>query len=297
MLDDISKRYGISTAVVDPGGWSLGTHLALKYAFLSPVSNPNRTIHNVVLIATRPGGNTDGFQSGNQAQCVSTVVKAAENVYPNAKISGTISIDAIKLIFPYLDEPPYSGLNNVCTSTVNPLQGTIDFNVTLNCTVFNRCYQTLDSDATNRRTQPWALTDGVSRTLYLQERDFDNDYNICNCQVAEPDFTSSSCSCSATVLSSPTNGGMCQVTSSIPYQPVVQNCVPILNTGKITVINGFEDLYIQWTYGKALVDGYQAQYGMEKAQLFTYDGKDGANHGIMFQHPLWTQEHIALALN
>lgn len=297
MLDDVSSEYGISTAVVDPGGWSLGTHLALKYAFVAPVSNPNRTIHNVVLIATRPGGNTDGFQSGNQAECVTTVATAEEQLSPNLKLTNALSVNAIELIFPYLNQPPYSGLNNVCTATINPLQGVIDFNVTLNCTVLNHCVQTLDNDAENRKTEPWLNSNGIPHSLYLQERYFDNDYNICNCQTAEPGFTSTSCSCSGTVLSSPTNGGMCQVTSSIPYQPVVKNCAPILNTGKITVINGYEDLYIQWTYGQALVEGYQAQYGMQKAQLFTYDGNSGANHGIMFQHPLWTQEHIAMALN
>ena len=297
MLDDISARYGISTAVVDPGGWSLGTNLALKYSFLSPVSNPARTLHNVVLIATRPGGNTDGFQSGNQAQCVTTILDAAEQVYPAIKITSAIQKYGIELIFPYVDEPPYSGLNDVCTASIDPIQGEINLNVTPSCTAVNHCDQTLQDDLKNRQSQPWSITDGIPRNLLLQERAFDNDYNICNCQVAGPNFTSQSCSCSAAVMSSPTNGGVCQVTSSIPYAPVVQNCVPILNTGKITVINGYEDLFIQWTYGKALVDGYQTQYGMDKAQLFTYDGDDGAGHGVLFQHPLWTQEHIFVAMN
>lgn len=296
MLDDVASRYGISTAVVDPGGWSLGTNLALKYSFVAPVSNPARTLHNVVLIATRPGGNTDGFQSGNQAQCVSTLLDAAQTVFPSAKITGAVQKYGIELIFPYLNQPPYSGLNNVCTATIDPIQGEIELNVTPNCTATNHCDQTLEDDLENRRTTPWSLTDGIPRNLLLQERAFDNDYNICNCQVAEPNFTSSSCSCSSTVKSSPTNGGICQVTSSIPYAPVVQNCVPILNTGKITVINGYEDLFIQWTYGQALVDAYQAQYGMQKAQLFTYPGDDGAGHGVLYQHQRWTQEQIATAL-
>jgi len=297
MLDDVTARYGISTAVVDPGGWSLGTNLALKYAFLSPVSNPARTIRNLVLIATRPGGNTDGFQSGNQAQCVTTLLDAVQQIYPNVKITSALQKDGIELIFPYENEPPYSGLNNVCTATINPVQGEVDLNVTLECTLLNHCDQTLENDLKNRATEPWSITDGIPHGLFLQERAFDNDYNICNCQVAAPNFTSTSCSCSGTVLSSPRNGGMCQVSSSVPYAPVVTNCVPILNTGKITVINGYEDLFVQWTYGKALVDGYQASYGMQKAQLYTYPGDDGAGHGVLFQHPLWTQAHIFLALN
>jgi hypothetical protein len=297
MLDDVAARYGISTAVVDPCGWSLGTNLALKYAFLSPISNPARVIHDVVLIATRPGGNTDGFQSGNQAECITTILDAVQQVYPTSKISGALQEDGIKLIFPYVDQPPYSGLNNVCTATVNPVQGTVDLNVTLNCSLLNHCDQTLEDDILNRKTEPWSKTDGIPHNLFLQERAFDNDYNICNCQAAAPNFTSTSCSCSASVLSSPRNGGMCQVTSSIPYAPVVKNCVPIQNTGRITVINGYEDLFVQWTYGKALVEGYQSQYGMQKAKLYTYDGDGKANHGVMYQHPLWTQEHISLALD
>jgi len=297
MLDDVAARYGISTAVVDAGGWSLGTNLALKYSFVAPVSNPARTLRNVVLIATRPGGNTDGFQSGNQAQCVTTLLDAAQQPYPNVKITSALSGDGIKLIFPYVDEQPYSGLNDVCTASIDPMQGEIDLNVTLKCNATNHCDQILVDDIENRRTAPWAQTDGIPLNLLLQERAFDNDYNICNCQIATSNFTSTSCSCSAAVKSSPTNGGVCQVTSSLPYAPVVQNCAPILNTGKITVINGYEDLFIQWTYGQALVEGYQARYGMQKAQRLTYPGDDGAGHGVLYQHPLWTQQQIFTALN
>uniref|UniRef100_E6Q3D2 Uncharacterized protein n=1 Tax=mine drainage metagenome TaxID=410659 RepID=E6Q3D2_9ZZZZ len=50
MLNDASVRYGISTNVVDPVGWSLGTTNAEKFTVLSLVSRPTRTIHNVILI-------------------------------------------------------------------------------------------------------------------------------------------------------------------------------------------------------------------------------------------------------
>jgi len=294
MLNDVTVRYGISTAVVDPGGWSLGTNLALKYSFVAPVSNPSRQLHSVLLIATRPGGNTDGFQSGNQAQCVTTILDALESAVPNVSTYRALQAVGIKLTFPYLDQSPYSGSSDVCTATVG--NNTVQLNVSLNCTFGNHCDQTLETDLDNRQTAPWSLTDGISRSLFIQERDFDNDYNICNCQSAEAGFMSTSCSCSAQVKSSPSNGGPCQVTSTIPWEPMISNCAPIQSSGQISVINGYEDLFIQWLYGQALVDGYQADYGTSRAEIFTYPGIDGAGHGILFQHPKWTQEHLFAAL-
>jgi hypothetical protein len=38
-------------------------------------------------------------------------------------------------------------------------------------------------------------------------------------------------------------------------------------TGNLTVINGYEDLYIQWTYGRALVEGMQQVLGANRATL------------------------------
>jgi hypothetical protein len=35
---------------------------------------------------------------------------------------------------------------------------------------------------------------------------------------------------------------------------------------------------------------------MRRAVRFTYPGLTGAGHGILFQHPKWTQEHWFLAL-
>jgi pimeloyl-ACP methyl ester carboxylesterase len=296
MLDDVTARYGISTAAVDPGGWSLGTHLALKYSFVAPVSNPARQLHSVLLIAARPGGNTDGFQSGNQAACVQTIITASASGLTSTEMLRRVQGLGIRMIFPYEFQPPYSGSNQVCTATVNYQAGDIDLNVTPNCDTSNHCDQTLVDDAENRKVMPWVLTQGISRTLFTQERDFDNDYNICNCQSAASGFMSTACSCSAQVKSSPSNGGLCQVTSTIPWQPQIQNCAPVTSSGPIVLLNGFEDLYIQWTYGQALIDGFQAGYGMSRATLYTYGGITGAGHGVLFQHPKWAQEHLFLAL-
>ena len=68
------------------------------------------------------------------------------------------------------------------------------------------------------------------------------------------------------------------------------------NRDRVTVINGYEDLFIQWTYGQELVRACDAQYGNGKAAIVTYPGADGAGHGILLQHPAWTQEQIYAAL-
>jgi pimeloyl-ACP methyl ester carboxylesterase len=73
MLDDIHATYRIPTGRVDAVGWSLGTLFALKFALLSPAARPDRKIGDLVLIATRPGGNLDGTTGNNQADCVVTL--------------------------------------------------------------------------------------------------------------------------------------------------------------------------------------------------------------------------------
>lgn len=297
MLDDVTLRYGISTAVVDPGGWSLGTNLAIKYSFVAPVSNPARILRSLLLIATRPGGNTDGFQSGNQADCVTTILDALGQNNLNTNLTNALQTAGIKLIFPYVNQPPYSGSSDVCTASINYASSTVNLNVSLDCGLDNHCIQTVADDILNRKTAPWNKTDGISTSLFQQERDFDSDYNLCNCQEAESGFTSTSCSCSGQIKSSTSNGGVCQVTSTIPYQPVIKSCAPIYNTQRINVLNGYDDLFVQWVYGKALVQGFQMGYGKRKASLYTYGGVGGAGHGILFQHPKWTQEHIFAALN
>jgi pimeloyl-ACP methyl ester carboxylesterase len=74
------------------------------------------------------------------------------------------------------------------------------------------------------------------------------------------------------------------------------DCTPLHIRDRLTVINGRQDLYIQWTYGKALVEGYQRLLGPNRAVLVTYPGADGAGHGVLVQHPKWVQEQIYAAL-
>jgi hypothetical protein len=89
------------------------------------------------------------------------------------------------------------------------------------------------------------------------------------------------------------NGGVCKTDTSNTNVPVSSSCDSLTMTGKMTVINGFEDLLTQWTYGKALVDAYVRQ-GASGANLQTYTGSAG--HGVMIQHPLYTQQQISTAM-
>src|SRR5215471_14401483 len=150
----------------------------------------------------------------------------------------------------------------------------------------------------NRFTSQWLATKGVPCDVYLNQREFDHDWNICYCAAAGADFTSQQCSCSEPVDISSSNGGVCQcqIPSGQPESPMCSNCVDLKNRDRITVINGYEDLFIQWTYGQELVRAYDAQYGDGKAAIVTYPGADGAGHGILLQHPKYTQEQIFAAL-
>jgi hypothetical protein len=110
-------------------------------------------------------------------------------------------------------------------------------------------------------------------------------------------FNSTKCSCSGNAPEmSENNGGVCQTISTgttQPNAPISTNCVS-LNTGRITVINGLEDLYIQHTYGDELVAAYQQMYGAGRATIVTYPG--GAGRGVLLEHPMWTQEQIFKAI-
>jgi len=299
MLDDIRQRYQIPTDTIDPLGWSLGTHLALKYTLVSPAARPDRTLHAVVLIATRPGGNTDGFTDGNQAACVSTLLTALEASGLDTTLKLALKTDLFKLIFPYVGQPPYNDIDSGCTATVDTTTGTIDLSVQPACPLGSACAKNFADETANRLTSPWSKTGGVDDTVYNQERAFDHDWNLCYCPSANRNFTSTSCSCSGTVVSSETNGGVCQTVSTgitTPNVPISSHCARLQFTGQLTVINGLEDLFIQWTYGRALVEGMQQALAPDKARLVTYSGPDGAGHGILMQHPRWTQEAIFDAL-
>jgi pimeloyl-ACP methyl ester carboxylesterase len=301
MLGDIGTRYRIPTSRVSPVGWSLGTVLALKFALLSPAARSGRAIGDLVLIATRPGGNLDGTTGNNQAACVSTLfneLKTQSLWTRDAPLQRAIDGDLAKLTFPFLNQPPNDRVSSGCTASVDLGAGTVNLSVTLDCPDGSACKKSLIDEAVNREIPPWLRTKGVDYGLYLQQRELADDWTFGYCPTAGAHFNSTGCrfAPSQTPEMSATNGGVCVTESNPPNLPVARHCAKLRIGGRITVLNGPEDLFIQWTYGRALVEGYQRAYGTGKAKLVTYPGPDGAGHGILIQHPRWTQRNINLAL-
>lgn len=298
MLDDAAQRYGISTDHVDLLGWSLGTAAALKYAVLQSRSHAKRQVENLLLIASKPGGNTDRFFNGNEAQCISTMMGALKKLPPGKRLLKTrLESLAFELTFPYRGQKPYDGTDSGCRATVDDTRDRVVLSVKTTCDTNRECRDTVAEQLLNRKVPPWSQTKGISDELYIQQRELAFDYSLCYCANAVPGFQSSDCHCSLPAEMSESNGGVCQTVSKPPNKPVSTNCVPLKMSGRMTVINGPEDLFIQHVYGKALVDAYNRQYGAGTANLETYSGADGAGHGVLLQHPKWTQQQLWNALN
>ncbi|HEX3458332.1 MAG TPA: hypothetical protein VHR97_10300 [Candidatus Baltobacteraceae bacterium] len=82
--------------------------------------------------------------------------------------------------------------------------------------------------------------------------------------------------------------------ANVADEPRALVCAPLKISGKITVINGYEDLLEQWTYGKALVAGYKVMQGANAATLVTYSGTH--RHGVMIQRPEWNALRMQAAI-
>ncbi len=291
MLNDASVRYGISTNVVDPVGWSLGTTNAEKFAVLSPVSRPSRTIHNVILIAAGPGGSRQAQVGPDSASCVTTMFDAS--VSATGSLKNQLDATLTEMIFPYIGQTQsQSGTTSGCTATVT--SSTVTLNVTPDCGILTHCLEYLAGSIVDMNTYPWSMTGGIDSTVYSNERELSNDFDVAYCSGAGPNFTSTGCTAYGPIKMSVQNGGVCETDTSDPDLPVASACAPLQITGRLTVLNGYEDLLTQWTYGKALVDAYAQQLGASRAVLKTYPGEAG--HGVMIQHPLWTQTEIAAAM-
>lgn len=298
MLDDAARTYAIPTAQVDLIGWSLGTLDALKYALLAPKANPSRTVRNLALIAAKPGGNTEGFFDGNEAQCVSTILGALKSAPNDDRLfKDRLEKDAFELTFPYRNQKPYDGIDSGCTATIDGKNREIKLNVETTCALHEACRKSVVEQVLNQKTWPWSLSKGISSQLYVQQRELAFDYSLCYCATAGSDFQTSDCHCSLPAEMSESNGALCQTTSKPRNKPVSSHCAHLNISGTITVINGPEDLFIQYVYGKALVEAYQKELGANNARLVTFPGADGAGHGVLLQHPKWTQTQIWNAMN
>lgn len=287
MLNDAATRYQIPTNVVDPVGWSLGTTNALKYAMLSPASNPSRKIHNVILISAGAGGSLQGQVGNNSAPCILSMLDAA--VTATGSLENQLKLDASELIFPYIGQTQaQNGTNSGCTATVSG--GTLSLSVTPDCGVLNHCIAYLAGSIVDMNTYPWSITKGIDDTNYTQERELSNDFDVASCSGAGPNFTSTGCTAYATIKMSVLNGGLCKTDTSNPDAPVASSCAPLTMTGKITALDGYEDVFTQYTYDQALI----AAYGPLGRAASIYPG--AAGHGLMIQHPLWTQTEMHAAM-
>jgi hypothetical protein len=290
MLNDATKRFGISTNVVDPVGWSEGTGNALKYAVLSPVARPSRTIHNVILIAAHGGGSLQAQVGPDSASCVTTMFGASLTATGSLKNQ----LDALltEMIFPFVGQTATnSGTNSGCTATVTST--TVTLSITPDCEILNHCLGFIASSIVDMKTYPWSLTNGIDTAVYTNERQSSNDYDVAYCSGVGSNFTSTGCTSYGTIQMSTQNGGVCKTDTSNTNVPVSSSCDSLTISGRMVVINGFEDLLTQWTYGKALVDAYVRQ-GAGSDSLQTYPGSAG--HGVMIQHPLWTQTQMFTAM-
>jgi len=290
MLQRIASRYGFSTDVVDPLGWSLGTAFSLKYALLSPTSRPQRKIHNLFLFAAGPGGSQQGQVGADNAPCVVSLFAAAESA--SGSLATQIKADATKLLFPYKGQSPKNnGTNSQCTATIS--SSNVTLSVTPNCTVFNGCKGFIRSSLLALATYPWKRTAGVSGQTYVLQRNEDNDFDVAYCAKAGTGFQSEDCVAYGTIKQSITDGGVCKTDTSNPDLPVASDCVRLDVTGKVMLYDGFEDIYTQWTYDRALERGLNAvEPGL--AHFLPYPGK--ANHGLMIQHPRWAQAQVAAVM-
>jgi pimeloyl-ACP methyl ester carboxylesterase len=299
LLTDVGNTFSIPTNDVNLIGWSLGTLNAMKYATLSPVASPNRTIHDVILIATKPGGGQQLQTNGNGAQCIDGAFGILINPSTNPILRLKLTQNNFDLLFPFIGEPQNNGPSINCTVTVDTTNNTVSLNVTTNCDIGTVCAKTFDEWTANRLKYPWSITQGVSTDLLIAQREQAHDIDYGYCPTAGPNFTPENCTASQTPQQSILNGAACITNSpaGLPNQPTASQCVPLVISGGILVVNGYQDLYIQHTYGDALVQGYQAACGQSSAMLDTYPGSDGAGHGVLLQHPGWTQAQIALGLS
>jgi pimeloyl-ACP methyl ester carboxylesterase len=291
VLENVRRTAGIDTDHVDPLGWSLGTTMAMKYAVLSPISRPARQIHNIVLLATGPGGSEQGDETHDSAACVQTLFNAS--VQYHGSLDRQIKDKLSELIFPYAGQTPTeSGTKSNCTASID--SGKVSLSVTLDCTIDNNCKPYFDSVLISNKTYPWVRTNGIGGRIYREERAIASDWYENYCARAGIGFRSLDCTSYGKVEISETNGGICKTDTSNLDHPIAQDCDHISLAGKINVIVGLEDLFDQWTYGKAVVDGYRQSQGAASARLVIYP--HSAGHGLLIQHPKWVQEQIDNAI-
>lgn len=291
VLQNAAATTGIDSRRVDPLGWSLGTTMAMKYAWLSPIARPARAIHNIVLVATGPGGSVQGDETHDSAKCVQTLFN--ESLYYRGSVESEIKDTLSELIFPFKGQTSTeNGTHSGCKASVDT--SGVSLTVQLECTILNNCKPYFDYARLANKTLPWVRTNGIGSKMYAEERAIASDWYLSYCAHAGANFASLDCTAYGKIQISATNGGVCKTDTSHLNHPIARDCDHIKLSGKISVIVGREDLFDQWTYGEAVVDGYRRAQGAGVARLVAYP--QSAGHGVMIQHPKWTQGQIDMAI-
>lgn len=313
--DTYASDLGTTIDVVHPLGWSLGTLGALKFAGLAAANgygtSDARQIGSLLLVATKPGGDTqsggDGHliipaATGNQAECVTQVTAQLKNA--------SYYVRAVKqamfgLMFPYVYtaskaiQGAYSGdddaicqATSITTSAVALQDGTTGQTIETSCAAEDStCVAHELAFALNRLVEPYATDGGVPYAVYLQERNIVEDWNYGYCNTAAASWTSSGCVVNPHLQPSTgytpnsANGGVCQTSAPASNKPSSKSCLSLAHiAGSLAVINAQEDLFIQYVYGEALYTAYQSQV---KASLNTYAGSAG--HAVLLSDPAWVR--------
>jgi len=295
LIDEVASLYpAVSGDTVSVVGWSLGTLYALKYALLMPAARTDRTVQDIVLIATKAGGKFAGVTAGHQASCVTTMLRNLKKTDLSDTFRARLKAYFSKLTFPYAGQAPYSRLASGCRARVSATKETVTLNVDPDCGRHSACKDTIDLQTDNRATAPWDRTEGVDQALYLQERYFVNDWNLCHCVRAGAGYESKDCYCASRsdIEMSERNGGVCRTYARKAWHPVSFRCAELDYDGTLAVINADRDLVIQWTYGRALYKAYARKYGTAKTAYYKYTRGRSAGHAVMFQRARWTQRKI-----
>lgn len=326
----IKDKYDTEITKVHPLGWSLGSLAAVKFAGLAEANGygkgDKRQIGNIFLIATKPGGDvTSGEKSnaapaiGNQASCVTTIFTKLKD---NTHYTFFAKKYMVGLMFPYIysdnNEPqsPYTGANNkICYAKTISLSSKIELVIKLedastspakniktacddgDATQYTICKEAWDNYKSNRLAEPYLSNDeGVPHAVFLQERNVVDDWNYSYCSQANSNWQSAKCKSNSSHTSATGNGGMCSTTASASNDPVstTSTCMSLEHiTGTLTIMNGEEDMFIQYVYGKALYDAYSS-LGVSSA-IHTYtddDNPSGAGHGVLYTNPSWIRDII-----
>lgn len=312
LLDYVDAELGLGRKIetVHPLGWSLGSLAALRFAGLAAANgygpNDSRRIGNVLLIATKPGGDLfSGVWSwvepahGHQGSCVTQVTAALQN---QTYYQDHVKRAMVGLLFPYVytksgaTQGPYLAVDDerlcvassITTDGVTLKDAVKDLGIETECEAREGpCRKVALGYFENRRFHPYRNDNGLPLPVYQRQRQIVRDWNYAVCVGASSDWRSTDCARNQAQPSADLhNGGVCVTVApkGLDSPDVLGACLPLSHiTGRLVVINGREDLFIQHDYGRVVADAYRAA-GVSAA-YHLYPGSAG--HGVLLTDPDW----------